>query len=77
MFHHLIIGSGKKRACNELDFIGRVLEDYGRKNYIIPKKLTELGVEVCMETKEKSVIEVLLHVKTHGTIYSQLFLKQI
>lgn len=45
MFNHLVIGSGKKRACKELCFIGKVLEDYVRKNYKIPKKQAELGVE--------------------------------
>lgn len=77
MFNHLVIGSGKKRACKEPDFIEGVLEDRGRKNYIIPKKQAELGVEMCMETQENSVTEVMLHVKnTQGTLYSQHFLKQ-
>lgn len=77
MFNHLVIGSGKKRACKESHFIGRILEDYGRKNYIIPKKQAELGVEMYMETKENSVIEALLHVKTNKVPHTQHFLKQV
>lgn len=69
MFNHLVIGRGKKRACKKPDFIGRVLEDYGRKNYIIPKKQAELGGETYMKTQENSVIEVLFHVKTHEVPY--------
>lgn len=70
MFNHLVIGRGKKRACKDPDFIGRVLEDCGRKNYIIPKMQVELGVEMCMQTQENSVIEVMLHVKTHKVPYT-------
>lgn len=65
MFNYLIFGGGKT-----LHFIGRVLEDYGRKNYIIPKKQAELGVEMCMETQENRVIEALLYVKTHKVPYT-------
>lgn len=59
MFNHLVIGCGKKRACKEPGFIGRVLGDYGRKNYIIPKKQAELGVEIYMETQENCVTECM------------------
>lgn len=59
MFNHLVIGRGKKKACKEPGFIERVLEDYGRKNYIIPKKQAEWGVEIYVETQENSVIECM------------------
>lgn len=77
MFNHLVIGRGKKRACEDPDFIGRVLEDCGRKNYIT-KNASGIGSgDVYANTRKQCNRGNVACKSTQGALYSQDFLKQV